>query len=676
MSNGGAQYASFGPFWDATNNVVYEDINIYAYVAGAYSVAKNFWTAEGKTGAVTSRQGDDTGTVSGYFDGDYNLEIKSSDDVTTIVQIPNMKITSDSGTLWEGAQGTAYPAADPETEGMMFAKIDGSNVVRGLAISNGSSWVEFYTADSSGNQTIDSVITKATPVYNVKHQDWGALGDGATDDTSAVQLAIDAIATAGAGVLYFPLGTYVIDGTLDINNCSIKIFGDGAGQTYLLQKNSPAGPMIDFDSNNVLDVFITSDITIESQIGSVTSGDHAIDITFSEATHNFPTNVYIHRTTIMPTNDTKTTSGFDYFLTLTDAKKPIITDCEFRGHTGGALEGQGIRLLGDTNTVKIDNCIFRYLDLGVMIAGSSDEVYLTGCEMQNMRQNVDIESSANVGFKDCRMAAFDKGIEPSASAVPTNFEVSDCKIVKHSASTSNWVGVTIDAVNYSLTGNTILDGGSASGTDYGILLTTGTSGVINNNTIKDVRTNGIRVAANQSGFTMNNNTINASVIGINVLAGTSDDYVIVGNNLEGCTTGITDGGTGTTKYVGLNTSGGVSNWGVLQVETATVSTSDSTVTTLWSKTMDANTSYTIQADIAAVQASGGTSGEAAVGGMLSITVDDGGIRNSTETYYYEENAVLAIAADVSGSDVRIRVTGYAAVDVNWKASVRILGVAV
>lgn len=48
--------------------------------------------------------------------------------------------------------------------------------------------------------------------FNV--MDYGATGDGSTDDTDAIQATINAAVAAGGGVIYFPPGIYVIDGAL------------------------------------------------------------------------------------------------------------------------------------------------------------------------------------------------------------------------------------------------------------------------------------------------------------------------------------------------------------------------------------------------------------------------------------------------------------------------------
>ena len=54
-------------------------------------------------------------------------------------------------------------------------------------------------------------------VFNVK--DYGAKGDGTTDDTLAIRAAITALTAAGGGTLYFPDGTLKVStiGATDIS---------------------------------------------------------------------------------------------------------------------------------------------------------------------------------------------------------------------------------------------------------------------------------------------------------------------------------------------------------------------------------------------------------------------------------------------------------------------------
>ena len=67
--------------------------------------------------------------------------------------------------------------------------------------------------------------------YNVKN--YGAKGDGVTNDTVAVKAAI-AKANTNHGIVYFPRGSYYITETLYFNQFGVGIMGENAQGTYLL----------------------------------------------------------------------------------------------------------------------------------------------------------------------------------------------------------------------------------------------------------------------------------------------------------------------------------------------------------------------------------------------------------------------------------------------------------
>lgn len=124
-------------------------------------------------------------------------------------------------------------------------------------------------ARSSGNLTLNlppSVvqITGVNPVVDVR--DYGAMGDGSTDDTAAIQAAINSAPT-GAGVppvdIIMPPGTYRITATIDIHRQAVRLRGAGTGATSqytnpgkgttIKWDGSAAQPMIRVrDSRNVV----------------------------------------------------------------------------------------------------------------------------------------------------------------------------------------------------------------------------------------------------------------------------------------------------------------------------------------------------------------------------------------------------------------------------------------
>lgn len=62
---------------------------------------------------------------------------------------------------------------------------------------------------------------------------YGAKGDGVTNDTTAIQNAINAANTAGGGTVYFPPGTYVTASGLSLDQMTgIRLYGAGPAMQY------------------------------------------------------------------------------------------------------------------------------------------------------------------------------------------------------------------------------------------------------------------------------------------------------------------------------------------------------------------------------------------------------------------------------------------------------------
>lgn len=79
-----------------------------------------------------------------------------------------------------------------------------------------------YTPSGTG-AVATTVQSKLRESVSVK--DFGAVGDGVTDDTAAIQAAVDSIKNVG-GVIYVPSGTYLCNVTID-GSQTVDMYGDG-----------------------------------------------------------------------------------------------------------------------------------------------------------------------------------------------------------------------------------------------------------------------------------------------------------------------------------------------------------------------------------------------------------------------------------------------------------------
>jgi hypothetical protein len=140
---------------------------------------------------------------------------------------------------------------------------------------DGSAATTIYIKESGSGNTgwIPFVSASATAlVFNVK--DYGAIGNGIADDTTAIQNCINAAQTAH-GTVYIPHGTYKITSTLVITN-AVNVVGEGVQPWY---------GSIDSDPNKTGSTSYATTIPMEAPylLGSViamaTSGTDAISIT-------------------------------------------------------------------------------------------------------------------------------------------------------------------------------------------------------------------------------------------------------------------------------------------------------------------------------------------------------------------------------------------------------------
>lgn len=109
--------------------------------------------------------------------------------------------------------------------------------------------VLFPTAVAALTQS-QSTAPKAFPAdFNMRNvkTDYGAKGDGVTDDTEPIRRALadgrssDVDYNGLPKAIYFPAGTYLVSGTLEWTGCCLSLQGQGRGVSIIKLKDSAAG---------------------------------------------------------------------------------------------------------------------------------------------------------------------------------------------------------------------------------------------------------------------------------------------------------------------------------------------------------------------------------------------------------------------------------------------------
>lgn len=172
------------------------------------------------------------GQLNAYTISCYNMGV-----LRTVVGQTGMTVfLQGTNTPNDGGQGSFY------WDYTSTATDNNSTVIRPYGVIYGA-WIRTVAVTSIGGDVSEAtaVATDATAtrtlaeyfgdVFNVKN--YGAIGDGTANDTTAIQATINAAQTAGGGQVWFPAGTYKITGTLSVTANNISLVGAGVGATTL-----------------------------------------------------------------------------------------------------------------------------------------------------------------------------------------------------------------------------------------------------------------------------------------------------------------------------------------------------------------------------------------------------------------------------------------------------------
>lgn len=213
-----------------------------------------------------------------------NTEFTSS----TTIPVGGTKAFKGNGTTWDEVPVNEVGFSDSLNSFNAVKSIgpDGLELISGIYDAETGENVSFKEFTESTPVT-DGVIfvlyggkyyrRQFSSAFNVKW--WGAKGDGVTDDTTAIQIALNAITANGGGNLYFPksTGAYQVSSTLTNFN-RITLSGDGPEMSFIKSNITGNGNLIDaFRDMNLRASFHIRDLTFT---GAGTTDGYAINCTW------------------------------------------------------------------------------------------------------------------------------------------------------------------------------------------------------------------------------------------------------------------------------------------------------------------------------------------------------------------------------------------------------------
>lgn len=494
----------------------------------------------------------------------------------------------------------------------------------------------------------------------VSYPEWfGATGDDSTDSTTAIASAISSL-RAGGGTVFFSPGAYRFTSIDLTGKTGITLQGLGGLYDTSLRWTPTTGNLINLTNATYINFNLLNFLpSAQKTAGALFYLNNSANITFNTLRIS---SAYI---------------GFDITNGSSDIRFKNIRCLDYStSHTWSAamLVGQIAQVsqiyLDDfwfqSQTNLIDSA-FHIIDVDTFVA------YNSGAQKQVTAQFTGwyIQGGDFIHLTDCFSEVGSTTAAGYYISGGTNIQLLNCH------SSSNLYGLHIAGGN----GIQVIGGLYYFNARNGIFLAGGSNITIDgphlmdNSTITDNTWDAFFVNAGVSNW--NANITVGSVRGTPeihryaayISAGASDNYVLTGR-LENFGTGaFYDAGTGRNKRIDVIAAGINS----IDRMPSAVTTTDATVTTLWSLGLSDETKYKIKAEVSAQQLDG--SNRADYERAVTVYRDGGGVAtiqgSVADLYTSESNAALDCTFDTSTNQVRLRVTGIAATTFKWRGRVKV-----
>ncbi|MEK6532104.1 MAG: glycosyl hydrolase family 28-related protein [Deltaproteobacteria bacterium] len=187
-------------------------------------------------------------------------------------------------------------------------------------------------------------------------KEYGATGDGVTDDTTAIQNAINTLSASGGTVL-FPLGTYLISSTLTVPS---YVFLVGVSRYRSQLKAASAITMVSFpdrDSAGIMQMLLTGNSTasVGIDIGAGSNTVHIRDVQVHNCSASGGIGIYFHGTSTANPCMLSHLDSFNISNCYTGLRLDYTAGCSVKRGVIQTYTAQGIYNAYDSSGMNIDS---------------------------------------------------------------------------------------------------------------------------------------------------------------------------------------------------------------------------------------------------------------------------------------------------------------------------------
>jgi hypothetical protein len=466
--------------------------------------------------------------------------------------------TGTNGTGVTGATGAPGTAANTGATG-----VTGPTGGGGASLPISSADVTFLQAGTSAvSRTGQSKYRDVVSVL-----DFGAVGDGTTDDTTAIQNALNTKKN-----VYLPPGRYLVTSGLAMTSNGQRMYGESGFGPFALTEVSAAttactfiewGAPNDGAERNVITIDELAHCIIESLVIRRSPAQFSNQLTNGHAV--------VFKNSYCSEVRTCRITGTGNGISMWGTGNQVI-DCELRAFYGS----YGVRYFGTAAKPSLRGVLQRVVSDQVDAFAYGVPTSFTHVEYDSYAHSLIIEACAllqgntaiymhdSIGLADSWptwIHAFDVECDHQYGTGIILSGGEGCFI------TTSWIGSTYLGNGIVTQGNwrgelLVTNSRILGNAQYGILLNAGVDACINNNIISanSQHTAGcanVGVGVNVSKFAITGNKIGGDIVGnvgpqtygIYIVGGTTDYYQIVGNVIVGSTTAISDGATSATNKI-------------------------------------------------------------------------------------------------------------------------------